>query len=296
MIFRIIRRILRRHVLFHLLIPLIVGVLVEIIYSHFWEGTGWSDLYHHLSSDNRIALYVGIFLTYGVIMYFLLKDETSVGLRQIDLNTLRHRLADSTSLFAVGTMRFDEWFDPGVQVYLTTIYEHKISTNHFRYERVLLLSGRSAERDLRTDYIDGYHAKCLIALHRRLGISLYYLAWPQISAILRRLTPQERAEIGYYPNRLAKAWDWIAKALMLLIGRRRRVRKTAVGVINVPASGGVESISAFRFSKHDKIVHLNFESESRAKACGKFVALIKEELFQPGTALVKPEYNFIEYF
>jgi hypothetical protein len=295
MIYRILRRILRRHALFHLFIPLIVGVGVEIFYTRLFDEQAWSHLSAHLLSPPRIALYVGIFLAYLVVIGILIRQETEVGLRQLDLNVLADNLKNAVSLFAIGTMNFDEWFDPVVQVYLATIYERKLKVeqqehNPFRYERILLLASRSAKRNLSSDYLDGYHAKCLIRIHTSLDINLYFLEWRDIVDILNRLTPEEKANLGYYPRWFQHLPSAAAKLLMFVVGRRRRVRKVAVGVVEMHD----HTKSAFRFSKRDKVLSVRLEPS--VAACARFVELIKEKILLAPTNDVKVAHDFTKFF
>jgi hypothetical protein len=245
----------------------------------------------HLLSGHRIVLYLGIVLAYLVIISLLIKRETNIGLRQLDLNELAERLGNAKSLFAVGTMRFDEWFDPAVQVYLSTIFERKLQTNPFRYERTLLLSSRSARENLNSDYLDGYHAKSLIGLHKRLGIPLYFLEWPQIITILRKLSSQERVLLDFYPPLIGRVPDFLARIFVSLNGRRK-VRKLAVAVIQTTSG----STLAFRFSKSGSVVSVQFEPQDRKAVCEKFVRLIQEEIYEPGTVKVQPKYDFTRYY
>jgi hypothetical protein len=146
MIYSILRRILGRHVWWHLVIPLLAGVVAEIIYTRAVEGTEWSALLDHLLSGPRIVLYVGIVVTYLLVIFFRIRHETNIGLKQLDLHVLADHLTKAESIFAIGTMDFREWFDPAVQAYLARIYERKLRTDPFRYERVLLLGRRSAKK------------------------------------------------------------------------------------------------------------------------------------------------------
>lgn len=294
MIYRILRRILRRHALFHLFIPLIVGVGVEILYTWLFDEQEWSHLSDHLLSRPRIALYVGIFLAYLVVIGILIRKETEVGLRQLELYVLADKLKNAISLFAIGTMNFDEWFDPVVQVYLATIYERKLKVEqqehaHFRYERILLLASRSAKRNLSSDYLDGYHAKCLIRIHTSLDINLYFLEWRDIIEILNQLTPEEKADLGYYPRWFRRLPDAAAKLLMLVVGRHRRVRKVAVGVLEM----NDHTKCAFCFSKRDRGLIVWREPSVAARA--RFVELIRQKIYAPNNE-VWVQYDFTKFF
>jgi hypothetical protein len=230
----------------------------------------------------------------------LIRKETNIGLEQLRLNVLAERLEGATGLFAVGTMRFDEWFDPAVQVYLATIFQKKLKEATFRYERVLLLGRRSAAKDLGSDYLDGYYAKCLVHIHRRLGIDLYYLERSEILGILKALTAKEKAQLGFYPSWMEHLSDRLARLLMWPI-QGRRVRKVAVGVIAKEKAAGDGTVtvredrSAFRFSKHDKIVQVKFEPEDRAAVYLKFADLVKGRVYA-GSTKVSAQHDFLSYF
>lgn len=208
---------------------------------------------------------------------------------------LAERLQGAKSLFAVGTIRFSEWFDPAVQVYLATIGEQKLRptppNDPFKYERVLLIPSRSAQKDLSTDYIDGYYAKCLIQIHQRLHTKLYFLQWPKIEKILNGLTKPEKIAIGYYPKIFKRISQRNARRLMWLVGRKR-VRHIAVGLIESSAG----SSEVFLYSKHAAIVRLHFVQPRHTHSWEKLVSLIKGELFDPETGEVHGQYDFTQFF
>jgi len=204
-------------------------------------------------------------------------------------------LQGARSLFAVGTIKFSEWFDPAVQVYLATINEQKLLSTRpggsFKYERVLLIPNRSAHKDLSTDYIDGYYAKCLIQIHLRLRTELYSLQWPQIEKVLNGLTKQEKIAIGYYPRFFKRISQKSARRLIWIV-RRRRVRHMAVGLIE--SNDG--SPEVFLYSKHKAIVQLHFVRPGRTHSWEKLVSLIKKELFDVETGEVHGQYDFMQFF
>lgn len=274
MIYPILRRIFRRHAKFHLLIPLGVGVIVEAVYSLLAGTVTWSTLRGHLLSGDRIALYAGIVCAYVLVIGILVKSETSIGIRRLELNTLAEKLHDATSIMAVGTLTFEEWFEPAVQVYFTTLLEPKMAMTSLRYERVLLLPSRSALNDLNSDYLDGYHAKCLIDIHRRLGIKLSFLEWIDIRAILSALDVPAKIHIGLYPRLMRRVPSRLARSLMAPF-ERRQVRNVACVIIET--SNG--SKFAVRFTKRHKVVTLQFEPEPEClTAYMTLVELIEQAL------------------
>ena len=103
MYYKILRRVLRKNFFFHLLIPLAGGILVEAAYSLVVDRISLLDLPAHLLSGHKISLYVGIIAVYLLVIGILIKRETNIGIRQLDLNALSTRLDHAKSLFAVGT-------------------------------------------------------------------------------------------------------------------------------------------------------------------------------------------------
>ena len=282
---RFLMRIFRRHVWRHLIIPVLVGLLVEGVY-RWLTGANWEK------AGETTALLAGILLTYGLVMGIEIWHRTKIGLEQLKVHVLATHLQHAKSLFAVGTMRFHEWFDPAVQVYLATIGEQKLrpGTPDFAYERVLLLASRAAAADLNVDYSDGYYAKCLIEIHKRLHTKLYFLEWPQISEVLGQLTPAQKIDLGYYPGFLRFLPGKAQKVLVRPLGRRR-VRNLAVGIIET-LDGRIE---VFRYSKHAKIVNVHFV-ENNLESWMRLVELIKGELIDPHTHEIRPERDFLHYY
>jgi hypothetical protein len=293
MFYRVLRRILRRHALFHLLIPLVIGAIVEVLWAHFMDRAAWSSVPDLLLSGSRIALYLGIFGAYVIVTGILITSETNIGMRRIDLNSLAAKLDGTKSLFVVSTTPFQEWFDPAAQVYLAVIYSARLAqANPFRYERVLLLPHKSSEDNLNSEYLDGYHARCLIDIHRRLGIELYFLEWTDIEGAINALSPNERILIGYYPSSLRHFPEWLIRTLVWP-ARRRRIRRIAGGVIEGANSGAP---SAFRFAKRENVVDVRPHPQERADAYIKFVGKLKDRIYQPSSTVVDPLHNFLEYF
>jgi len=287
MLYRILGRIFQRHVIFHLFIPLAIGIAVEVLYTRIFDPNEWKNLFQHLLSGPRIALYIGIFLAYLVVIGILIRHETRVFLRQTDLYALSKKLEAARSVFVVGTMRFPEWFDPAVQVYLATIFERKLKADPFQYDRVLLLGSHSAAKDLAVDYLDGYQAKCLIGTHRPLGIGLGFLERDQIEKILAAMTREEKMAIGYYPSR---GYEWIQKIFVWAF-TSHRIRRTAVGVMEMKDN----TMVAFRFSKR-AIVTVKLEPAKTQDGCFKFVELIKNEIYEANTTNIQPAYDFTHYY
>lgn len=293
MLYRFFIRILRRQMVFHLIIPLLCGFLAEEVYRRYTSEEGflgsWQD------PADRIALLLGIVVAYFVVIAIQVWRETNIGIQQSDLNELAEELRGAKSLFAVGAIQFSEWFDPAVQVYLATIGEQKLRpvppNPPFRYERVLFITGRSARKDLGTDYIDGHYAKCLIQIHQRQHIDLYFLEWNQIEGIIDDLTKAEKIAIGYYPKFFRRISQKNAQRLIWLV-RRKRVRHMAAGIIE-PKEGPPK---VFLYSKHKAIVRLHFIPPGRTHAWEKLVSLVRAELLDQETGKVHGQYDFLHFF
>ena len=292
MFYRILRRVFRKHAAFHLVIPLVMGVLVEVFYERHSTGRPWMTLLRELLSARHVALYAGIVGAYIVSIGILIRSETNIGLRHIDITDLAAKLKGMTSLFAVSTTPFEEWFDPASQVYLATVYSRRLAGPEFRYERVVLLSHRSARKDLDSDYLDGYHAKCFIDIHRRLGIPLYFVEWRELREIFRGLTMDEKIHIGLYPQVMARMTRFprIADALMRPF-ERDRVRHVAVGVI-APAHG---KPSAFRFSKHHRIISIEVQPPGKSTAYVTFAKRLKEKIYTENH-VARESHDFTKYY
>lgn len=177
MFWRILRRILRRHVTHHLLIPLIVGLAVDILiaYSFTHHLQHWNELKKYLLSVERAGLIGGIFVAYFLVMYFVVKEETSISIDPRDREVLRENLEDATSFFALNTIAVREWFGPAAQEYLSEIEKYHKKAGGFRHERVLLFFRRKDYADLVTPYLDYHYAHALVQMHKNYGITLAFL-------------------------------------------------------------------------------------------------------------------------
>jgi hypothetical protein len=291
MFYVILARIMRRHLVFHLVIPLIVGILVEAIYANFWDAVAWHVLPFQLFSPHRIALYVGVATAYIVVVGVLIRSETNIGLRRIELHDLALKLRGSKSFFAIAPTPLSEWFDPALQAYFVTLFGERLrSKRPFRYERVLLLPSRASRKSLNSDYLDGYFAKCLIDIHRQMGIDLYFLEWSDIALVLKCLTRDEKVLIGYYPAFAQRLPEFVVNVLLLPL-RRRRIRRTGCGIIE----RGNGTRFAFRFAKLENVIEVEMQSEAHGSAYFRFADLIKDVLYD-SSRVVKPLHDFSKYY
>jgi hypothetical protein len=272
-------------------IPLAIGILVEAVYTNVGDHVSWGQVPITLLSGHRIALYVGVLVAYVTVISLIARSETNIGLRRIELNALAATLRGASSLFAVAPTPLEEWFDPAAQVYFATLFGARLNSTHpLRYERVLLLPSRKSKRYLDSDYLDGYFAKCLIHIHKELGIDLYFLEWDEIEAILDGLSDAEKKSIGYYSSLSARLAMSHFKFLTWP-RRRRRVRRIACGVIETSTQKTV-----FSFTKRDNVVDVAMQDDKeRTDAYLKFVGLIKAALYD-GAGKIKYIHDFTKYY
>src|SRR5437870_3865216 len=139
MVWRILRRIFRRHLALHLVTPLGVGLLVQVLAAHWLSGRDWMPALAALWSFETLGLIVGIFGAYILIMFHLIRAQTSVKFGGQDLAILNGTLGTAASYFATSTIGMKEWFDPISQVFLANIIGQKLRRPQFQDARVLLV-------------------------------------------------------------------------------------------------------------------------------------------------------------
>lgn len=285
MFFRVLRKIFQRHLKYHLLIPLFVGLVIE--YGTHWltehrHGVFWTWL-------NLLAPLMGILAAYLVVMYFVIRSETDIGLRRIRSTKLEQALKDATGFLGIGAIDLREWFEPSPQVYLATIMERKIVDPNFTYNRVLIFS-KAAFKDLDSQYLNGYYAKALIDIHKAHRIGLAYLMPDDLDAIMRTFDLNEGKAIGYYPRWLPAWLLKITPESLLDIWNR----SLALAVVE---KGNKQRIMTF--SIHGVLVDIHeipdhITDETRIGAYSKLITAIKGKVFEG--ANIKPEYDFLQFY
>jgi len=160
------------------------------------------------TSLSFVAPILGIVLTYLVVMFFVFRSETQLGLRRITSTKLEAALKEATGYLGVAAIDVREWSEPSPQVFLATILKRKIENPEFVYNRILVFS-KSGFKDLDSQYLDGYFAKALIEQHKALDIGLAYLRPEELTEVMRKFTIEEAKAIGYYPGWMP---DWLLKA------------------------------------------------------------------------------------
>jgi hypothetical protein len=285
MFFRVIRKIIQRHLKYHLLVPLIVGILIEYGTHRLakkYEGAFWIWL-------DLLAPILGIVFAYLVVMYFVIKEETEIGIQRIQSTKLENALQDATGFLGIGVIELKEWFEPSPQVYLATIMKRKIENPDFIYNRVLIFS-KSAFEDLKNQFLNYYYAKALIDIHKAHGIGLGYLTPAEMRAILEEFDLNEGKAIGAYPL-------WMPGWLLTITPKRWRGvwnRRLALAVVRY----GDEDYF-LHFSKHGVVVDVSeipdaITDDARKKAYNKLVGKIRGKVFKG--AAIDPDHDFLNYY
>jgi hypothetical protein len=292
MILKTLRKILGKHAWLHLIIPLLVGLLFHSLVSHYREGRGWETLLKDLMSFQTAVFVVGLFVTYLLIMYHLIKKETSMKIRGTDLALLDGTLAQAHSYFATSTIGMEEWFDPISQVFLACIVKRKLQQQAFRDERVLLFSRRGEIEELNMPYLDGYYARRVAELHIHWGTPLGFLGRRDIFGALSELSFEERKKLGCYPGWLAWCPDRLLRSIPLNWVRVRMPELDFALVENQDGNKSVllvskrgEDVRVFRVTKTDVV-----------SAYAKFVETMRGCLFKAGGTHLAEEHDFIKFF
>jgi|GEM_PF-5110336 len=285
MFFRVFRKIIQRHLKYHLLIPLVVGLLIEYgaekltdhYHGDFWKVVG------------LLAPVLGILVTYLVVMYFVFKSETNIGIKRITSTKLEEALTNATGFLGLGAIELKEWFEPSPQVYLATIMKRKIEDPKFSYNRVLVFS-KSAFKDLDSQYLNGHYAKALIDIHMAHGVGLGYLKPKEIDMIMKGFEVDEGKAIGYYPRWLP---SWLLK-MTPRSWRRIWIRKLALAVVQYK-----EENRYLPFSKHGVIVDVGeiddvITEAARNSAYAKLTTKISEKVFKG--AKIDGDHDFTKLF
>lgn len=286
MILRVLRKIARRHLNHHLLIPLVVGVGIEYV-THRLTDAHREDLWAQTLA--LLAPVLGVFAAYFVVMYFVIREETRVGLQRIRSATLETALEDATGFLGLGVLELKEWFEPSSQVYLATIMKRKLEHPGFVYNRVLLFS-RGAFKDLNNQFLGHYPAKALIDIHRAHGVGLGYLRPEELEDLAEALGLDEWKATGVCP-RWVRGWN------LRFIPRRWRaawIRKLALAVVERDGPRHY-----LRFEKHERNVDVSeipgaVSGAARREVYNKLVDEIRLRAFD-GDA-VNAEHDFLTFY
>src|SRR5438445_413871 len=119
-IWRILISRFRKHAMLHLIIPLSVGIVVEGLVEIFVLGNQGRFILS-LYSFRTLSLMAGVFVSYVVIMYLVIKNDTAARIAEGDYTYLEDTLGEVNSFFGVSIIPLEEWFDPSMQVYLAML-------------------------------------------------------------------------------------------------------------------------------------------------------------------------------
>ncbi len=290
MLWKILFRILRRHAAFHLLIPLFVGYFFHALVSNLVEHRPWKQLASDLVSFRSLVFAGGVFAAYLLIMYYLIRKETSIRLHGNDLAVLNSTLSTASCYFATSTIGMKEWFDPVSQIFLATIIKQKTEQQVFRDERVLLFCGRKDIDTLDSMYLDGYYARRIADIHVQYGTPLAYLSKPEIHKILRELSHEQRKAIRCYPAPMFWCPEWLFDRLPLFL---QPLRKKGLDFALVEHRDGTRSVLViFKEGENVRIRRLKGE---RAEPYESLVELIRKTVYRSG-AQPEEKHDFIKFY
>jgi hypothetical protein len=271
--------------MYHLIFPLVVGLGIEFETHRLAEtrqGIFWTSL-------SLLAPIIGIVLTYLVVMFFVFRSETRMGLRRITSNKLEDALKEATGFLGVAAIDLREWFEPSPQVYLATILKRKMEKSDFVYNRILVFS-KSGFKDLNSQYLDFYFAKALIEQHKAHGIGLAYLRPAELTQIMRKFDVREGKAIGYYPNWLPV---WLLKATPAS-WRTIWHRRLALSVVQQDGNERFMPFSKDRINVDVEDIKDKIPDDARINAYQKLVGEIRRTVFKG--AVIDADHDFTTYY
>lgn len=276
----------------HLIIPLLIGILVEAVVEVFVLKHTIASLIG-IQSVRTISLMAGVFVSYTLIMYFLIKNETSARIAEGDLSYLDDQLDNAHSFFGVSIIPLKEWFDPAMQVYLAKLITRKFMANNFQHERVLIFFSNRESRNVWAPLMDENHfGRCLAHLHRDYEIPLAFLNRREIFKILDKLSEEERQALGCYP--VWTSWR-ITRPLRRRLPLRylkRRIPRLDFGVL----SNGSGDPAVLRVSKDGEEVRIAQEIRGIDAKPYLTVANLIKETTRDGTSHLNKDHDFVRAF
>ncbi len=289
----------RKHAFLHLFVPLLVGIAIEaVVVALQRKAAGVTTPWLHLFLDDIIefrtlALILGVFLSYLVIMSILIRKEVVTNENYSHLARLQDTLDDAKAYFAFSIIPLEEWFHPAMQVYLAKLLNRKLAHNGFEHERTLLFFSKAelqnAQRLLMDEYFNGV---CLAHQHNDCQIPLSYLGRREIFSLLTKLSPEEREQLGCYP-RWSRWRPFRVFRRFPLRWARRRI--PALGFALVKKGDGSRSI--LRIAKHGSYVRIVEEIEGeQAKPYERFVELVRNVIYRSPAHKLDANHNFLTIY
>lgn len=280
-LWRILINKLTKHSLYHFFIPLVMGLVGEYLVDTFiTENKRW------------VGFFSGLFLSYGLIMYVLIRKERSKRIDEGALAKLQDTLDDAESFYGLSVIPLTQWFDPTVQVYLTKLLNRKLEPDDFEYERTFLFFSKREYKNALADLVDENHyGKCLAHMHRDCDIPLSFLQRSEIFTLLDQLTPREKEALGCYPR--WTNWRFLQGLRRIpLRWLRRRISQLDFALVK---SGS--EVSVLRVSKRGEEVRIAKKIKGGAvEPFVKLVQLIREKVYDSNTKELLAEHDFVRNY
>ncbi|MDX6447070.1 MAG: hypothetical protein QOH71_4144 [Blastocatellia bacterium] len=281
-LWRILINKLTRHSLYHLFIPLAVGLIIERLSDPLFGGdTRW------------LGFFSGVFLSYAVIMYFLIKKETRNRIDEGALARLQDTLDHAQNYYGLSIIPLAEWFDPTIQVYLAKLLNRKLERDDFELERTLLFFSNREYRSARAELVDENHyGRCLAHMHRDCKIPLSFLQRKEIFALLEKLEPQEKEALGCYPR--WTNWRPLRRSRKIpLRWLRRRISQLDCAVVTKENG----EVIVLRVSKRGGEVRIAEQLRGdEVRPYTKLIQLIRDKVYDSRSRELLAEYDFVRNY
>jgi hypothetical protein len=228
-------------------------------------------------------------------MYILIKNETSIRIRRLDLEVLKDTLSNASDFFATSTIRFNEWFDPVSQVYFSIIINRQLHNSMFSHARVFLFFTEAEIKNLDSIYLDGYYSKCLAEMHLNYNIPAAFLQRDEIMSVLERLTDEDKRSLGCYQRWIPRGLSWNRNEGISLKKHffRWRYERSRLDFAFVKLSD--EGKRVLRVSKegHDVLIH-RIEDPDLISPYENLITEIKKEIYVTGAVppKIRVEHDF----
>jgi hypothetical protein len=227
-------------------------------------------------------------------MYILIKNETSIRLRRLDIEILKDTLSTAKSFFATSTIPFKEWFDPVSQIYFSTIINRQFQDTTFYHARVFLFFKESDIKNLDSVYLDGYYSKCIADMHLNYNIPAGFLKRDEILNILGRLIEEDKKALGCYRFWIPYWVSWRqGRRVKKIYLSRLRCRPDRLDFAFVELLDGSKCV--LHVSKHGQDVRIEkIEEVNRVSPYENLITAIKNELYLSGSSplRIQVEHDF----
>jgi hypothetical protein len=283
---RLFWRIFKAHAALHLGLPLVVSILIGSAVA-IWEGHRPTDLRGYWLAGPIWEL-LAIYFTF--VLVFLVSASRETKVRMADIAVLKDALPGSSGYLGLGVIGFEEWFDPSVQAYLSTIVAHQLKTPGYCHERVLLFFDDAALEDVHLSYSSEHYARCFTAIHEEFGIPLSFLRPDELADVLEALPEADRQRIGWRPRGVG----FLPGALSRLVTRHwlKRHVSTRAFLVTRPAGPPV----VLRFSKEHRVLNISKLNDAEAvQGYVRLADLVKARIYKPGTMDLSRNHEFSSY-